>query len=97
MDLVHEERLTKVEERSKSNAHRLDELEKRQDNLDKLVSTVEVLAVREKNVEDDVKEIKNDVKSLTSKSGERWDTLMDKILWAIVAAVVTYMLAKIGF
>ena len=96
MDLEHEKRLTEVEERSKENSHRLDDVEKRQDNLDDLVSTVKVLAVREENVETDVKEIKSDVKSLTNKSGQRWDGLVDKIIITIVAAVVGFMLAKLG-
>ena len=96
MDLEHEKRLTEVEERSKSNTHRLDEVEKRQDNLDKLVATVEVLAVKESNVENDVKEIKSDVKSLTSKPGQRWDNLVDKIILTVAAAVVGFLLAQIG-
>ena len=96
MDFEHEERLTKVEERTKSNTHRIDDLEKRQDNLDELVGTVKVLAVREENVETDVKEIKNDVKSLTNKSGQRWDGLVDKIIMTIAAAIVGFILAKFG-
>lgn len=96
MDFEHEERLTKVEERTKSNTHRIDDLEKRQDNLDDLVSTVKVLAVREENVESDVKEIKSDVKSLTSKPGQRWDGLVNKIIMTIAAAVLAFILAKIG-
>ena len=96
MDLQHEERLSKVEERSKSNSHRLDEMEKRQDNLDELVGTVKVLAVREENVENDVKEIKSDVKSLTSKSGKRWDSMVEKIILTIAAAVVGFILAQFG-
>lgn len=96
MDLKHEERLSKVEERSKSNSHRLDEIEKRQDNLDELVGTVKALAVREENVENDVKEIKSDVKSLTSKAGQRWDNLINQIITIIVAAVAGFILAKIG-
>lgn len=96
MDLEHEKRLTAVEEREKSNSHRLDDLEKRQDNLDKLVSTVEVLAVREKNVEDSVEEIKADVKTLTGKPGQRWDSLVDKIVWAIAAALLGFVLSQIG-
>ena len=96
MDLQHEERLSKVEERSKSNSHRLDEMEKRQDNLDDLVSTVKVLAVREEAVEADVKEIKSDVKSLTSKPGQRWDSLVDKIIMTVAAAVIGFILAKFG-
>jgi predicted nucleic acid-binding Zn-ribbon protein len=96
MEVQIEHRLTEVEDRSKSNQHRLDELEKRQDNLDDLVSTVKVLAVREETVENDVKEIKEDVKSLTSKSGQRWDSLVDKIIWAVAGAVLAFVMAKIG-
>lgn len=91
-----EHRLTEVESRAKSNTHRLDEMEKRQDNLDDLVTTVKVLAVREEAVENDVKEIKGDVKSLTSKSAKRWDNLINQIITILVAAVAGFILAKIG-
>ena len=96
MDMEHERRLTEVEERSKSNSHRLEEVEKRQNNLDELVGTVKVLAVREENVENDVKEIKSDVKSLTNKPAKRWDNLVDKIIMTIAAAIVGFFLAKFG-
>ena len=92
-----EHRLTTVEDRSKSNTHRLDELERRQDNLDDLVSTVKVLAVREEAVENDVKEIKSDVKILTSKPGKMWESVVEKIILTIAAAVVGYILAQFGF
>lgn len=91
-----EHRLTEVEERSKSNSHRLDDMEKRQDNLDALVGTVKVLADREERVEEDVKEIKSDVKSLTSKPAKRWDSLVNQIITILVAAVAGFVLAKIG-
>ena len=96
MDMEHEKRLTQVEERSKSNTKRLDEFENRQDNLDELVSTVKVLAVREENVETDVKEIKVDVKSLTSKPGKRWDSLVDKIILTVASVVLGFFLAHFG-
>jgi hypothetical protein len=91
-----EHRLTEVEARSKSNTKRLDEMEKRQDDLDELVSVVKVLAVREENVENDVKEIKSDVKSLTSKPAKRWDSLVNQLITIVVAAVAGFILAKIG-
>ena len=96
MDMNFEHRLTTVEDRSKSNSHRLDELEKRQDNLDDLVTTVKVLAVREENVENDVKEIKNDVKSLTSKPAKRWDNLISQIITILVATIAGFILAKLS-
>lgn len=96
MDMEHERRLTEVEERSKSNSHRIDDVERRQDNLDELVSTVKVLAIREENVESDVKEIKSDVKALTTKPAKRWDNLVDKLVMTIAAAIVGFFLAKFG-
>ena len=96
MEVEIEHRLTEVESRSKSNQYRLEELEKRQDNLDDLVSTVKVLAVREETVENDVKEIKEDVKLLTSKPGQMWDGLVKQIVTALVAAVIGFFLAQIG-
>lgn len=96
MEREYEHRLTEVEERSKSNQHRLDTMEKRQDALEELTSTVKVLAVREEAVESDVKEIKNDVKGLASKPGKRWDNLVTQVIGIIVAAIVGFLLAKIG-
>ena len=91
-----EHRLTAVEERAKSNSHRIEDLEKRQDNLDDLVSTVKVLADREERVEGDVKEIKTDVKALNEKPAKKWDGLVDKIILTIAAAVIGFLLSKIG-
>ena len=94
MEIEH--RLTETEDRSKSNTRRLEEVERRQNNLDDLVGTVKVLADREERVEGDVKEIKNDVKHLANKPAKRWDNLMNQVITILVAAVVGFVLAKIG-
>lgn len=96
MDLDHERRLTEVEQRAKSNTKRLDELEQRQDDLDELVSSVAALATKQECMEGDVKEIKADVKSLTAKPGKRWEAIADKAVWAVLAAVITFLLGRIG-
>ena len=94
--LDREHRLTAVEDRAKSNTRRIEDIEKRQDGLDELVSSVKTLAVREENVEKDVKEIKADVKEIASKPGKRWDGFWDKAIAAVASAVVAYALAKLG-
>lgn len=96
MDMEHERRLTETEEREKSNTHRIKKLEERQDNLDKLVGAFEALSTREERVEADVKEIKKDVKSLNEKPGRKWEALVSQIVSIVVAAVVGFLLAKIG-
>lgn len=96
LEVKVEHRLTEVEERSKSNTHRLDEVEKRQGNLEDLVSTVKVLADREERMETDVKEIKADVKSLTDKPAKRWDDLVGKVISIVVGALIGFLLTQIG-
>jgi seryl-tRNA synthetase len=96
MDLEHEKRLTEVEARSKSNEHRLDDVEKKQNDLSELVGTVKVLATKEEAVEKDVKEMKNDVKTLITKPAKRWDNLVSQLITLIVAAIFGFILAKIG-
>lgn len=94
--MEHERRLSEVEERSKANRERLDKLEERQNNLDELVGTVKVLAVREENVESTVKKIEKKVDNLADKPGKRWESLVSQIITILVAAVIGFALAKIG-
>lgn len=88
--------LTEVDERSKSNTHRLDAVEKRQGELDRLVSTVAVIATKQQTIEDDVKEIKADVKVLSEKPVKRWDGAVDKVIMTVLGAIIIYILAQIG-
>ena len=83
--------------------HRVTELETRvnimeyhQENLDKLVTSVVSMTKEQEHIKADVTEIKKNVKELTAKSGRRWDDLVDKIVWAILAAVIAFFLARIG-
>ena len=96
-ELEFEHRLTGVEDRSKSNTHRLDEVERRQNHLEELVGSVKILALRQENVESDVKEIKKDVKEIAGKPGKRWDAIVDKVLLTAIGAIVLYILARLGF
>ena len=58
-------KLASLEQREKSNTHRIDKLEERQDNLEKLTDTISVLANEQEHIKSDVGEIKADVKTLT--------------------------------
>ena len=97
MDLDHERRLTEVEDRAKSNSKRLDEVERRQDNLDSLVASVAVMAKEQEYIKSDVTEIKSDVKILAEKPAKRWENLAEKVLWALIAAILAFCLSHIGF
>lgn len=88
--------LQEVDDRSKSNKHRLDRLEQRQDDLETLAGSVKVLADRQERMDDDVKEIKRDVKTIAEKPVKRGEAIVDKLIYALLAALMTYLLAKAG-
>ena len=96
MEKEFEHRMTEVEERAKSNSKRLDKVEQHQSEFIDLVVSVKTLAEREQNVENDVKEIKSDVKSLASKPAKKWDNLIDKVTVALIGAIIGLLLSQLG-
>lgn len=89
-------RLTAVEERSKSNSHRIDELYKKQEYMNETIKAVAVMASEQAHIKADVAEIKTDVKKLMGRDGKRWEMVVEKVILLAVAAVVTFALVKIG-
>lgn len=85
-----------VEARCKSNTHRIDDLEADNKALHALATSVEVLATKQETIEDNVQEIKMDVKSLKALPGGRWETLIKAAVTAVIAGLVGYALALAG-
>lgn len=81
-------KLTEIEQRCKSNTHRIDDLEVRQDNLDKLATTMSVMANEQEHIKTDVGEIKSSVKKLTDKPAKYWDTVVGLIISGVAGYVL---------
>lgn len=96
MDLEHERRLTDVEARAASNTHRLDRLEESTEAIGRLATSMEVMAARQEQVVDTVGRLDSKVTALEEKPAKRWDGLVDKIVWAIAAALIGFVLAQMG-
>lgn len=96
MDLEHERRLTQVEQRSKSNTHRLERLEESTEAINRLATSMEVMVNKQEQVADTVEKLDSKVTALEEKPVRRMDGLVDKIIWAICAAVITFLLARLG-
>ena len=41
--------------------------------------------------------LKSDIAEIKTKPARRWDAIVDKVLLAVVGAIVVYILAQIGF
>lgn len=89
-------KLAELGQNVKDNTRRIDQLEKRQDNLDKLATAMATFEAEQKNIKKDVGEIKDDVKLLTNKPAKRWENLVEKLIWLLVGGIITYAIAQMG-
>ncbi len=85
-----------IDARCKSNQHRIDELEADNKALHQLATSVEVLATKQETIEENVTEIKADVKALKALPAGRWEGLIKAVVTAIVAGLVGFALAQAG-
>ena len=85
-----------VEQRSKSNSHRLDALEKQTQAVSELATSVAVMAEKVETTGDKVDGLCTDVQELKAKPGKRWEQIVTTALTVIVSAVIGYFLARIG-
>lgn len=89
-------RLSAVEQRSKSNSHRLETLEKHTEALHTLATSVAVMAERVETTGDKVDSLCTDVQELKSEPGKRWKSVVERVIYIVVAAVVGFILARLG-
>jgi hypothetical protein len=96
-------KLSEVEHRATSNTRRIDKLEHQTDALNSLASSVEVMANEQKHQTEAILDIKKDltaldgkVETLERKPGKRWDGIVEKAILTVIAAVIGFILAKIG-
>ena len=97
--MTHEEvvaLLATVDSRSKSNTHRLDEQQKQINDQEKLIATVSSIATKQETMESDIKEIKQDIKESKERPVRRGEAIFDKLVYALLAALLTYILSKMG-
>lgn len=88
--------IASVEARCKSNSHRIDELEADNRALHQLATSVEVLATKQETIEENVNEIKADVKSLKAIPASRWEAVVKGVITALIAGLIGFALAKLG-
>lgn len=91
-----EQTVIEVDARSKSNTKRLDKLEQTITALNDLAISVRVMASKMDTISDSVNKLDGKVEALEAKPGKRYDGLVEKIIWACVAAGLTYVLSHIG-
>lgn len=86
-------KLAENEQRGKSNTHRLDALEKNTEAVNNLATAVKVMATKQDGLVDKVDALSGKVDAMEAVPAKRWDSLVDKLLFAGSGAVIAWIAA----
>lgn len=89
-------KLQETTDRSLRNEGRVKKLEGEHEVLQKLATSVAVMAEQIKTMNANVQSLTGKVDKLEEKPAKRWDGLVDKVIWAVAAALIGFVLAQIG-
>lgn len=90
-------KLQETTDRSLRNEGRIKKLEGESETLQKLATSVAVMAEQMKTMTSSVDTLTGKVDKLEEKPAKRWDAIVDKIIWAVLAAVIAFALGRLGF
>ena len=66
------------------------------EKLERSHTSVALIEQRLDQIKEDTAEIKSSVQTLKEKPAKRWDGIVDKALWALCAAVIAFLLGRVG-
>ena len=96
-------KLTQTEARSRRNEGRIKDLEADGSTVSRMAAAVEVLANEQRHQTQALDELKSTVDGLGQKvdamehrPAKRWETVVDKMILAAAAALVSFFLARLG-
>lgn len=89
-------KLQETTDRSLRNEGRIKKLETEHQALNKLATSVAVLAEKVSTMSGNVEALNGKMDAIEGKAGKRWEDLIDRVIWAVAAAIVSYILARAG-
>ena len=93
----HREYAKRMEDEHSRQNHRLDELEKQTAQNNKLLVSVEKLALSMENMQKEQKEQGDRLEALEARDGEMWRKVVSYIITAAIGIVVGYVFKHLGF
>lgn len=79
---THKEMFDRMRELEKAESARSEQYDNIMEKLDTLTKSMAEVTIK--------------VADITARPGKRWDAIVDKAIWAVLAAVIAFVLAKIG-
>jgi len=88
--------LQKTEDRSLRNEGRIKKLESEHEVLHQLATSVAVMAEKLEGMSTSVDKLTSKVEELESEPAKKWQFVVEKAIYLVLAAVVGFMLANVG-
>lgn len=93
---VHDEYARRMDDEHKRQNKRISDLEEKVEDIADLTTSVASLAQSIKQMATAQEKQGKRLEALEQKPAKRWDDFVDKIVWAVAAAVISFILARIG-
>lgn len=91
-----DERATRHTEQIKTVFNEIAEVKGMAESVHKLATTVEVLALEQKNTGEKIDKLTGEVDEIKKKPGKKWEAVVTVAITAIVTGVVTFLLTRMG-
>lgn len=76
--------------------HRMKAVEESSAALNRLATSMEVMATKQDAMRESMDKLTGKVEALEAEPGKRWKFVVEKAIYFVVAAVVGFMLARVG-
>lgn len=92
----HEEFAKRMEEEHRRQNHRIGELEESTKRNNKLLISVEKLALNMENMQKEQQAQREEIEDLKSQPGKRWQEVTKYVVTAVIGILIGYVLKQIG-
>ena len=89
-------KLAEVEQRARSNTRRIETLERGQEMLGRLTTSVEVMVQEQRHIRENVSELSEKLDTMEQKPLRRYEAVVEKVLLVVASALITWVLARLG-
>ena len=93
---VHDEYARRMEDEHKRQNKRITDLEDKVEDIGELTASVASLAQSVEQMAKAQEMQGKRLEALEQKPAKRWEAFVDKVIWAVAAALITYALTQLG-
>ncbi len=93
---MENEKIIRIEENNKNSIKRLDNLEKKIQDISNNTISIKEVAIEVRQMREELSKVEYKVNGLEQKPKKRWDNMINQIISLIVAGIVGYFLSRFG-